>query len=164
MHRQRISWVLVLSTQPLICSRMNSSLEKQWHSVEQLKRRAKKLQCILRHSVLQMECTQIHLPALTSQLPILLKWNHAHETTDVCPPAPADPRLQPLSSIRVGKRSRYVLKVSFHDHAFILCHTSLAPRLPLQLPPASPDPSAPQNIQDALKIIQTNHNLEKMSA
>lgn len=163
MHRQRISWVLVLSTEPLICSTMKSCLEKQWHSMEQLKR-WEKLQCILRHNVLQMECTEIHLPALTSQVSTLLKWNHMHETTDVRLPVPADPRLQPFSSSRVGKGRCYILKVSFHDHAFILRHTSLASRLPLQLPPASPDPSAPQSIYDALKIIQTNHNLEKISA
>lgn len=75
-HTHHISRMLIPSTQPLICSRMSSNPEKQWHFMEQLKRWEKELQSVLRH-ILQMQCTEIHLPALTFQLLILVKWNHA---------------------------------------------------------------------------------------
>jgi len=81
--------------------------------------------------------------------------------TDACQPAPAD-RSPPAGW--TGEAVEHLRSPFVSHSSHFTSHTPAAPRLPLQLPPTLPNPSAPQSMYDVLKIIPANHNLEKINA
>jgi len=159
LHTQSISRMLMLNTWPLEHSRTNSSPEKQWFFLGQLKRlKQTKKKRVLAHPQAQIWCFMDALQRNTASssdfYAIAVKPQIKQRHTQLLIPCPRG----------VGKGSHHTPNVSFHEPHWLFPSPMPAPSRLHARSNELPDSSALQSIYWAFKTIPANRNFKKISA